>query len=73
MLHHDVDYTLFEGRRVTNWPRYTVLRGNVVWDRDGEGIIGGKGYSRFVVREASTLNDIWQHVEEAGPFDEELL
>ncbi|KAL1901061.1 hypothetical protein Sste5346_002128 [Sporothrix stenoceras] len=73
MLHHDIDYTPFEGRRVTNWPRYTVLRGKVVWDRDREGIIGCKGYGRFVEREASTLNDIWQRVKEAGPFDEEFL
>jgi dihydropyrimidinase len=21
MLHHDIDYTPFEGTRVTNWPR----------------------------------------------------
>ncbi|CAK7272324.1 hypothetical protein SEPCBS119000_005062 [Sporothrix epigloea] len=73
MLHHDVDYTPYEGRGVANWPRYTVLRGKVVWDRDGEGIVGGKGYGRFVEREASTLNDIWQRVEEAGQFDEEKL
>ncbi|CAK7201758.1 hypothetical protein SEUCBS139899_004472 [Sporothrix eucalyptigena] len=73
MLHHDVDYTPFEGRRVTNWPRYTVLRGKVVWDRDGEGIVGGKGYGQFVEREAGVLNDIWQRVEEAGPFDEDKL
>jgi dihydropyrimidinase len=73
MLHHDVDYTPYEGKRVTNWPRYTVLRGKVVWDRDGEGIVGDKGYGRFVEREAGVLNDIWQRVEEDGPFDEDKL
>ncbi|KAI9728039.1 MAG: hypothetical protein M1834_007853 [Cirrosporium novae-zelandiae] len=55
ILHHDVDYTPFEGRRVTNWPRYTVLRGKVVWDREGGGIVGEKGWGRFVKREECCL------------------
>lgn len=49
-LHHGVDYTPFEGMRVTNWPRWTVLRGRVVWDRDGEGIVGEKGKGWFLRR-----------------------
>jgi dihydropyrimidinase len=24
------------------WPSYTVLRGEVVWDRDGGGVVEGK-------------------------------
>ncbi|ETN42713.1 dihydropyrimidinase [Cyphellophora europaea CBS 101466] len=55
MLHHNVDYTPFEGREVTNWPRYTVLRGEVVWDRDGDGLVGRKGYGEFVRRGKSSL------------------
>ncbi|KAL5450082.1 hypothetical protein PMIN06_006657 [Paraphaeosphaeria minitans] len=55
MLHHDVDYTAFEGRTLKQWPRYTVLRGRVVWDREGAGLVGEKGYGRFVKREASSL------------------
>ena len=35
-LHHACDYTPFEGRTVRNWPRYTILRGKVVWDRERE-------------------------------------
>ncbi|KAH7308440.1 D-hydantoinase [Stachybotrys elegans] len=50
MLHHDVDYTPYEGKRVQNWPRYTILRGNVVWDRDGGGIVSEKGVGQFVKR-----------------------
>lgn len=73
MLHHDVDYTPFEGKQVDNWPRYTVLRGKVVWDRDGEGIVGVKGFGQFVEREKSVLNDIWQKVDMDGAFDEEML
>jgi len=31
MLHHDVDYTPYEGRTVNAWPDLTVSRGEVVW------------------------------------------
>jgi dihydropyrimidinase len=55
MLHHNVDYTPFEGRKLDQWPRYTILRGKVVWDRDGEGLVGEKGYGEFVKRAKSTL------------------
>jgi hypothetical protein len=27
MLHHDIDYTPYEGMTFNNWPRYTLLRG----------------------------------------------
>ena len=55
MLHHDVDYTPFEGRVMTQWPRYTVLRGRVMWDRENGGLKGDKRYGRFVKREQSSL------------------
>lgn len=55
MLHHDVDYTPFEGRTVKQWPRYTILRGQVVWDKEGEGLLGKKGYGQFVKRGPSSL------------------
>jgi dihydropyrimidinase len=55
MLHHDVDYTPFEGRVLKQWPRYTLLRGKVVWDRDNGGLLGEKGYGRFVKRDTSSL------------------
>ena len=54
-LHHGVDYTPFEGRMVRNWPRYTVLRGKVVWERDGVGVLGEKGWGRFLRRGESSL------------------
>jgi dihydropyrimidinase len=50
MLHHGVDYTPFEGIEVQNWPRYTILRGNVVWDADNGGIVGEKGSGEFLKR-----------------------
>jgi dihydropyrimidinase len=39
MLHHAVDYTPYEGRRVRAWPAATFSRGEMVWD-------GGKLCSR---------------------------
>ena len=35
LLHHNVDYTPYEGIRVTGWPVMTLLRGEVI-ARDGE-------------------------------------
>jgi dihydropyrimidinase len=55
MLHHDVDYSPYEGKKFTQWPRYTILRGVIVWDRDGEGLVGMKGYGEFVKRGTSSL------------------
>lgn len=55
MLHHNVDYTPYEGKTVKQWPRYTILRGEVVWDRDGDGLIGKAGYGQFLHRGQSTL------------------
>jgi len=54
ILHHNVDYTPFEGWKVGNWPRWTILRGEVVWDREGGGCVGGKG-GRFVERGESEM------------------
>lgn len=55
MLHHNVDYTAFEGKKLKQWPKYTILRGKVVWDRDGPGLVGRKGYGKFIKRGPSTL------------------
>lgn len=73
MLHHDVDYSPFEGRSFANWPRYTILRGEVVWDRDNGGIVGRKGYGDFVRRGRSTMDGMWETVEKRGEFDLEKL
>jgi dihydropyrimidinase len=55
MLHHNVDYTPYEGRTLKQWPRYTILRGQVVWDRENGGLVGVKGYGKFLERGTSTL------------------
>ncbi|KAJ5895309.1 hypothetical protein N7495_007000 [Penicillium taxi] len=50
-LHHDVDYTPFEGMSVRNWPRFTILRGQVVWNADENRVTGTKGFGNFIKRE----------------------
>ncbi|KAF2183806.1 D-hydantoinase [Zopfia rhizophila CBS 207.26] len=42
MLHHNVDYTPYEGKTMRQWPRYTILRGKVVWDKENGGLLGKK-------------------------------
>ena len=55
MLHHNCDYSPYEGKTLKQWPRYTLLRGEVVWDRDGGGLLGEAGQGKFLQRGASTL------------------
>jgi dihydropyrimidinase len=55
MLHHNVDYTPFEGRDINNWPRYTILRGEICWARDEGGLLGKKGCGQFIKRGKSSL------------------
>ncbi|KAF8866471.1 D-hydantoinase [Acephala macrosclerotiorum] len=55
MLHHNVDYTPYEGKTIKNWPRYTVLRGEVVWAKDEGGLLGKKGAGQFLKRDISSL------------------
>lgn len=56
MLHHDIDYSPYEGMKFTNWPRYTVLRGDVVWNRDNGGIVGELNYGEYIKRGSSKLS-----------------
>ncbi|EHK97916.1 putative Dihydropyrimidinase [Glarea lozoyensis 74030] len=58
MLHHNVDYTPYEGQTLNQWPRYTILRGKVVWDRDAGGVVGNKGYGKFLERGALVPNTL---------------
>ncbi|RDW58230.1 hypothetical protein BP6252_13641 [Coleophoma cylindrospora] len=50
MLHHNIDYTPFEDMEFGNWPKYTIIRGNVVWARDEGGILGKKTDGKFIRR-----------------------
>ncbi len=46
MLHHDVDYTPYEGRTVTGWPVMTLSRGKLV-SKDFE-FVGTPGAGAFM-------------------------
>lgn len=46
LLHHDVDYTPYEGQQVQGWPVLTLSRGQVVYQR-GE-FSGRRGAGRFL-------------------------
>jgi len=45
-LHHAVDYTPYEGIRLTAWPAVTLSRGEVVWD--DRGYRGRAGRGQFI-------------------------
>jgi dihydropyrimidinase len=45
-LHHNVDYTPYEGLQVTGWPVTTLSRGEVVWD--GGAVLAEPGRGRFL-------------------------
>jgi dihydropyrimidinase len=47
-LHHNVDYTPFEGRKVNGWPVLTLVRGRVVV-KDNM-FVGEKGFGQFIKR-----------------------
>ncbi|MBC7499047.1 MAG: dihydropyrimidinase [Herminiimonas sp.] len=51
-LHHNVDYTPYEGRELHAWPALTLCRGVVVY-RDGE-FTGQAGYGKFLPCERPT-------------------
>jgi dihydropyrimidinase len=52
-LHHDVDYTPYEGMRLSAWPGMTISRGVVVWD--GVNFMGETGRGQFLVCGKPTL------------------
>ena len=53
MLHHAVDYTPYQGMRITGWPAVTLARGEVVWD--GSEPQGRAGRGRFLKCERPEL------------------
>ena len=47
-LHHNVDYTPYQGMQVTGWPTHVWLRGELICD-DGK-LLGKPGQGRFMAR-----------------------
>lgn len=61
MLHHGCDYTPFEGYEITNWPRYTIVKGKVVY-KEGDIISSSAGIGKYVKRGKSQMaipNNEW--------------
>lgn len=52
-LHHNVDYTPYEGMRFRNWPRYTILRGKIAW-AEGE-LLGSPEDGKYLKRKVRQL------------------
>ena len=46
MMHDNMDYTPYEGRKVTGWPITTISRGEIIW-HDGE-VTAPAGRGRFL-------------------------
>jgi dihydropyrimidinase len=46
MLHHQVDYTPYEGIELSSWPQVTLSRGEIVWD--GSRSQGRAGRGQFL-------------------------
>ena len=54
-LHHLADYTPFEGMELQDWPRYTILRGEIAYDGANNTITQEPGVGKFLVRGKSSL------------------
>jgi dihydropyrimidinase len=65
-LHHDVDYTPYQGQLVKARPGLTLSRGEVVWD--GAAPIGTPGRGRFLPCEApAPARPAQRHVTDFRP------
>lgn len=53
-LNHNTDYTAFEGFPINNWPRYTILKGKVVF-KEGKVQEEAAGFGKFLKRGKSSL------------------
>ena len=53
MLHHNVDYTPYEGMRVRGWPVTTVSRGEILWS-DGQ-FHAPESHGQFLRCDASSI------------------
>ncbi|KAK0480775.1 dihydropyrimidinase [Armillaria novae-zelandiae] len=54
-LHHACDYTPYEGTVLEDWPRYTILRGKIVYDGESNKVLAPPGSGKFLQRGSSTL------------------
>ena len=56
LMHHNADYTPYEGVRVTGWPVTTISRGTVIWER---GTLRGRpSHGQFIRRNLPQRNQL---------------
>ncbi|WWD19802.1 hypothetical protein CI109_104266 [Kwoniella shandongensis] len=53
-LHHNVDYTPYEGQTISNWPRYVFIRGQLSYS-EGE-VLGRLRDGKYLKRGSSALS-----------------
>lgn len=61
MLNHECDYTPFQNYKINNWPRYTFVKGQIVY-KEGVIVESAAGIGQYVKRGKSQLatpNDEW--------------
>jgi len=68
-LHHNVDYTPYEGMRLRAWPAVTISRGEVVWDG---AFHPRKGQGHFLRCERPCVVPLPSRIR-GGAYTEELL
>ncbi|HYS65082.1 MAG TPA: dihydropyrimidinase [Paraburkholderia sp.] len=65
-LHHNVDYTPYEGRSVRAWPGITISRGETVWERDGGFVADAPARGQFLPCERPVALHRSRHGRKAG-------
>lgn len=62
MLLHQYDYTPFEGMEFSNWPKYTLLRGKVVYTYEKNDVLNLPQYGKFLFRKENSLKKAFSPV-----------
>ncbi|MET6007022.1 dihydropyrimidinase [Klebsiella michiganensis] len=71
MLHHNVDYTPYEGMTLTAWPAVTLSRGEIVWDGEVKGQPGRGNFLRCNKPELPpATNKDWNYTDYAPIFEQ---
>ena len=75
MLHDRVDYTPYEGRRVTGWPRVVISRGRVVVEEEVLAVERGSGVhlDRHPAKPRLSAERLGPELDPARNFGAELL
>ena len=73
MLHHNVDYTPYEGLTLNAWPGITISRGEVVWDGYDPRGVPGRGRFLRCDRPQSAMPRRRLNTVDAAPTRQRIL